>query len=769
MEKSKLKLPELRVNLEIKNNSFKDSLSMLAVLKDQQEELFGDTKNVRSFDIQVSEKKLNLEDLNFKISKLKDILKDNELRKNDLNSKREIILEASKLTETYLRKNSINKVLVSGLSGIKERLGLLDDCLRGIDTNKEELKIAESRLVETKEKINELKGTYNNLQKELEVSISVCKAIKTKLDELLDGRLLREYSAEYESVLREQAFIQKIISLEAERSKLVQNEPCPLCGSLDHPYINNSPKIDRNKERIDELSFLLEKANGLEAEYGNAERITQGIDTKLTEAYHLIEIQKNLIKANQKELKRINSDLDNIISKRKNLESSIEIELVPYNIQFSEKPDNILALLKEKHDKWILFSSKHESNKEELNKIDVDLKSNSLLIDDSLVRLQNMETDLVFISKDLKTLITERQELFGNKDPDIEENRIKEKLKVSEKTISKLREDEDSAKQTLRDLELNINKLSGSTSSRKLELESVEADFLSALILAGFENELVFREHCLPKTERENISRKAKELDDLHLALETRKADINKKLIEERSGITFENVFPEINQLESTYKELSEQLKEIVEFIAVQRHKLEEDTRIQEEKEDKFKALEKQRIECMRWEALHGLIGSADGKKYRNFAQGLTFEMLVSHANRQLAKMTDRYLLLRDQTNPLELNVVDTWQAGEIRSTSNLSGGESFIVSLALALGLSRMAGRKVRVDSLFLDEGFGTLDDEALETALDTLAGLHQEGKLIGVISHVPALKERIGTQISVVPISGGRSVLEGPGCIKL
>ena len=163
------------------------------------------------------------------------------------------------------------------------------------------------------------------------------------------------------------------------------------------------------------------------------------------------------------------------------------------------------------------------------------------------------------------------------------------------------------------------------------------------------------------------------------------------------------------------------------------------------------------------------MIGSTDGKKYRNFAQGLTFEMMIGHANRQLQKMTDRYLLARDDSQPLELNVVDNYQAGEIRSTKNLSGRESFIVSLSLALGLSHMASKNVRVDSLFLDEGFGTLDEEALDTALETLAGLQQDGKLIGVISHVPALKERISTQIQVTPQTGGRSQISGPGCGRL
>ncbi len=102
--------------------------------------------------------------------------------------------------------------------------------------------------------------------------------------------------------------------------------------------------------------------------------------------------------------------------------------------------------------------------------------------------------------------------------------------------------------------------------------------------------------------------------------------------------------------------------------------------------------------------------------------------------------MTDRHLLVRDNEQPLDLMVVDDYQTGEIRSTKNLSGGESFIVSLTLALGLSKMASRKVRVDSLFLDEGFGTLDEESLETALEPLSRLLQDGKLIGIISHVPA-----------------------------
>jgi len=116
--------------------------------------------------------------------------------------------------------------------------------------------------------------------------------------------------------------------------------------------------------------------------------------------------------------------------------------------------------------------------------------------------------------------------------------------------------------------------------------------------------------------------------------------------------------------------------------------------------------------------------------------------MMIGHANRQLQKMTDRYLLIRDDAQPLELNVVDNYQAGKIRSTKNLSGGESFIVSPSLALGLSHMASKNVRVDSLFLDEGFGTLDEEALDTSLD--AGMPKDLLLRLMVANSISVKDR-------------------------
>lgn len=151
------------------------------------------------------------------------------------------------------------------------------------------------------------------------------------------------------------------------------------------------------------------------------------------------------------------------------------------------------------------------------------------------------------------------------------------------------------------------------------------------------------------------------------------------------------------------------------------------------------------------WQHLNGLIGSADGAKFRKFAQGLTLDHLVHLANGQLQRLHGRYRLIRRQAAELELQILDTWQADALRDIRTLSGGESFLVSLALALALSDLVSQRTGIDSLFLDEGFGTLDGETLEVALDALDQLNAGGKTIGIISHVEALKERIPVQLKV------------------
>lgn len=164
------------------------------------------------------------------------------------------------------------------------------------------------------------------------------------------------------------------------------------------------------------------------------------------------------------------------------------------------------------------------------------------------------------------------------------------------------------------------------------------------------------------------------------------------------------------------------------------------------------------------WEELNALIGSADGAKFRTIAQERTLDILLSYANAQLAQLSARYALERVRDS-LNLIVIDRDMGDERRSVHSLSGGESFLVSLALALGLASLTSNRLRIESLFIDEGFGSLDPETLAIALNALTQLESQGRKVGVISHVAELAEAIPTQIKVVKGRSGASRLLLPG----
>ncbi len=174
-----------------------------------------------------------------------------------------------------------------------------------------------------------------------------------------------------------------------------------------------------------------------------------------------------------------------------------------------------------------------------------------------------------------------------------------------------------------------------------------------------------------------------------------------------------------------------------------------------------LKLIEEKAEAARNWAQLNELIGSADGIKFRRFAQEFTLDVLLGYANKELQALTKRYKIERIP-NTLALLVVDKDMGGELRTVFSLSGGESFLVSLALALGLAALSSSKVSVESLFIDEGFGALDPETLNVAIDALERLHNQGRKVGVISHVQEMKERIPTQIMVTKMANGRSKID-------
>ncbi|HTP28757.1 MAG TPA: SbcC/MukB-like Walker B domain-containing protein, partial [Anaeromyxobacteraceae bacterium] len=264
--------------------------------------------------------------------------------------------------------------------------------------------------------------------------------------------------------------------------------------------------------------------------------------------------------------------------------------------------------------------------------------------------------------------------------------------------------------------------------------------------------------------DRQWMERRRSELDQLRLGLERAEATFSERqrLVQEHA----ESGQPELGPAEAqtTLREAEGRESETARALMEAQVALRQDA-------DNRKALEAigtelavQEAAAARWTQLAEAIGSSDGKKFRVFAQSLALEALVANANAHLRELAPRYQLQRVPSTDLELQIADQDQGGEVRSVNSLSGGESFLVSLALALGLSSLSTRATHARTLFIDEGFGTLDRDTLEHAMVALEGLRSTGRTIGVISHVPELHERIGVQVLVEPVGLGRSRVVGP-----
>lgn len=210
--------------------------------------------------------------------------------------------------------------------------------------------------------------------------------------------------------------------------------------------------------------------------------------------------------------------------------------------------------------------------------------------------------------------------------------------------------------------------------------------------------------------------------------------------------------------LQASLDSLSAQLASAHTLLTTLKVELARDDSRRQESDELRRQLDRQGACARVWSQLGELIGSADGKKFRNYAQQLTLDILLGYANRHLENLARRYRLMRIEDS-LGLLVIDQEMGDETRSVHSLSGGESFLVSLSLALGLASLSSHRVRVESLFIDEGFGSLDAEALNVAMEALDRLQALGRKVGIISHVQEMTERIGTRIQVSRQSGGLS----------
>lgn len=377
--------------------------------------------------------------------------------------------------------------------------------------------------------------------------------------------------------------------------------------------------------------------------------------------------------------------------------------------------------------------------------------------------IEKIQTQLNALVKTLKTLTTERQKLFGDKSTTLERQRLSTAVTEGETTLQKLDATLTEANKTLHTLQVQLRENTQIHQTQQAKVETAQNHWQAVLTDSPFVSELEFNSALIIEVEQQRLLSLKQNLDEQlveckalqqlaekALIIAQEKVQVqDQQLLQQTGSFSPDQLVALIEEANTTMTVSNKQLGEIGQILKADL-----------EKRTQQKSLiiesEKQQQQYDDWDSLKSLIGSADGKRFRVFAQGLTLDYLIHLANGQLQQLHSRYQLNRTVGEALELEVMDTWQADAVRDTKTLSGGESFLVSLALALALSDLVSHKTRIDSLFLDEGFGTLDRETLDIALDALDNLNASGKMIGIISHVDALKERIAVQIEIKKMSG-------------
>ena len=585
--------------------------------------------------------------------------------------------------------------------------------------------------------LNKIGDDINAIITNIDHCLSLLDTVKHNLTE--HKQSLKTIVVEYEHLTESAAKLSTAIETDEKQQQALSHD----INNLTTDIKLNSQKIDGIKDKIaanfSELAPLMTTVSSLTYKYP-ANKYKDYLTTALNAA-DLSDALKQLGNSFDEQSVMDSADYDHHIEKLRQQRSALNQLKRQFNEQKNSKQQltNTLSSL----------SAQIETKQAQLSNDETALKE--------LVNLVAHKT------KAIEQLKQNRKEIFADKDTDNEENQLRHAVDEAKAKQVVAQRQLDTVQQSLEQLTAREQQLDTELQAAMSTLNTQQSIFTHFLAESQFVDEAAFVSARLPKEARESLQTRKLAIDNAlyqaKLQLDSTQQALELKLANPMTDEDREILAGQHHQIQIDIDELSQKIGAIDQ-------KLKDNDSQKGQQAAQLIAIDEQKQKLQVWQQLHTLIGSADGKKYRTFAQGLTFEVMISHANTQLQKMSDRYLLIHDDSNPLELNVIDNYQGGDIRSTKNLSGGEGFIISLALALGLSQMASHNIRVDSLFLDEGFGTLDEESLDIALDTLTSLQQEGKLIGIISHVQALKDRILTQIKVEKLSGGFSQISGQGC---
>jgi exonuclease SbcC len=592
--------------------------------------------------------------------------------------------------------------------------------------------------------LDKAKDKYQKVYDAHKNCLSAQKDIENQIEQIIGnelkqitGRLERQY--------------EQILAYEHQMAKLF-----PALTGIDVEGANkesiakkmkeSAVQIEQLKQSRNELSTLINQLDKQEKEAEKLEKQLNEVQGNIRTNTELLRAQKNMLREGEQKFEALAAQLNEL--------------LAPFQFIFQlDTAKETFASLEILHKEWMDKSTTSSKARQDIAVLEKEKEDLEQRLEECRTRLEEQEHTQKRVQQACEAILAKRQDLFEDKNP------VQERKRMQEETAS-LKAALHTANSLTNELTSKSNELAQHQQLKTEQLNSLikkakkqENILMQQLEKLGFENLQALKLALLPDEQVEAIEKMLKLLDE-----QANEVNINLKraIAEEQKLADKTKAWPALEELKDELTLAEEQFTVLQKEIGGLNERKARQLEVQEKARGLKQAYEAQEKNYARWSKLNEVIGSADGKKFRTFAQGLTLKKLTGLANLHLEALNARYIIQKRSDEDLQLEIIDTYQANNLRSMNTLSGGESFLVSLALALGLSDLAGRNAVIASLFIDEGFGTLDDNSLDVAISTLENLQARGKTIGIISHVKALKERINTQIFVKKKGDGFSEIE-------
>lgn len=733
---------EIKVDYEIYKNSKKlkeensNKIQTISenILKTEQE--LNKTQN--NLDIQTEIFKKLEEEYKFSVKLWDEVLKvDSEI---ELLSKNKISQEKLKIDSENEYSKVKNKVeeLLNSVKNLIDELKKSSEFLKQNENLKSTAKILPD-LIHSNEEILSLSNKNIQIQKDLNISETELKNLQKKL---------KEFESKKDEVeLNLKNFISQEFLIIADELKktLKPNNPCPVCGSVEHPF--QTSKNSENFETSEKNTKVVSKTVDFSKQIQDLKNTVSELNNQISSVNSKIEQQQILLNQNKEEI-------------------SVKTEY--FFIQLNkiypglngEIPE-ILTELKNKVQKFQVQSDSFEEKNTELQLLKQNLENYTVQQTQKKEFFEKMVSDFEKTNKNFNLKSQERINLFQNKNVQEERAAFDEKLSVNKENLQLLQNQATTYKSNFENLTQNKIQLLQEEKKLTSELDENSEKFNKNLKNHGFVNEIQFENAILPENEYKKLDNLIKEFETekvkVQTSFENSKTDLEKFNQNNKIEYSKDELLLHKQEIQSSSDKISEELIQL-------NSKLLQNTQNQKDYSEILQKYNEQTKVYTFWEKMKNIVGIADGSDLLLFVEGIVFKNLLKIANQYLQGITNRFELVQKSDFSMDFLIKDV-NFAENRPISNLSGGEKFIISLCLALGISKFASKKIKVDCLFLDEGFGTLSGTYLTESINALKRLSSENKMLGIITHVESVINEFPQKIIVKQSVGGSSVLIGSG----